>query len=576
MQSGDVAHLSSERPSQTLSWASKVKQPPKNVIVSPTSVKTTFSAPSNTKDRKLQGYNKMSPSPNIPTEAETEKMVVKKKRKKRKNNNSEVSETVKSTNENIVYQEPPKFQDDEEFPDLISSSAGVKCENKSNSSYSWGPRGSAESTNKKSGGKKSKELVQLDLGGMLAALEQRQTEKSKQVAKPLVLSVGSGVLVKPREPATVVKNPQSKPSLAPHNPLDSSAPLVKKGKQREVPKAKKPTSLKKIILKEREQRKQHNLLHSQEATQPEICPPSSTDSTEESQVLIEQPPLSPHHLDIAEEKTELTDAGAFPSDEPPQDVPDATEVPVPVPQPSSNLPQPSSNLPKIHSRRFREYCSQVLSKEVDTCVTELLKELVRFQDRLYLKDPVKAKTKRRLVMGLREVLKHLKLKKLKCIIISPNCEKIQSKGGLDDTLQTIINCAYEQNVPFVFALNRKALGRCVNKAVPVSVVGIFSYDGAQDHFHKLYDLTMKARQDYKDMINSSQKQKEDEEEENDLETVLEESQQESVEVTTESAVEETDEPNYIKVWKRMLEEKYTPYAMSLEESVTNDMFNFHL
>lgn len=571
MQHGDVAHLSSERPSQILSWASKVKQPPKNVIFSPTSVKTTFSAPGNTKDLKLQGYNKLSPSPNILPEAETEKIVAKKKRKKKKKNNSEVSETVKSTNENIVYQEPPKFQDDEEFPDLVSSSAGVKCENKSNSSYGWGPRGSAETANKKSGGKKSKELVQLDLGGMLTALEQRQTtEKSKQVAKPLVLSVGSGVPVKPREPPTVVKNQQSKQSLAPHNPLDSSAPLVKKGKQREVPKAKKPTSLKKIILKEREQRKQLNSLHSQEAAQPEMYPPSSTDSTGESQVLIEQSPPSPDHLDTAEERTELADACSFISNEPPQDVPDVTEVSVPV-------PQPSSNLPKIHSRRFREYCSQVLSKEVDTCVTELLKELVRFQDRLYLKDPVKAKTKKRLVMGLREVLKHLKLNKLKCIIISPNCEKIQSKGGLDDTLQTIINCACEQNVPFVFALNRKALGRCVNKAVPVSVVGIFSYDGAQDHFHKLYDLTMKARQDYKDMINSLQKQQKDVDgEENDSETVCEDSQQESLEVTTESTIEETDEPNYIKVWKRMLEEKYTPYAMSLEESVANDMFNFHL
>lgn len=75
------------------------------------------------------------------------------------------------------------------------------------------------------------------------------------------------------------------------------------------------------------------------------------------------------------------------------------------------------------------YCSQVLSKEVDACVTELLKELVRFQDRMYQKDPVKAKTKRRLVLGLREVLKHLRLKKLKCVIISPNCEKTQSKGN---------------------------------------------------------------------------------------------------------------------------------------------------
>lgn len=39
-----------------------------------------------------------------------------------------------------------------------------------------------------------------------------------------------------------------------------------------------------------------------------------------------------------------------------------------------------------------------------------------------------AKLKRRLVLGLREVTKHLKLKKIKCVIISPNLEKIQSKG----------------------------------------------------------------------------------------------------------------------------------------------------
>lgn len=74
------------------------------------------------------------------------------------------------------------------------------------------------------------------------------------------------------------------------------------------------------------------------------------------------------------------------------------------------------------------YCSQMLSKDVDECVTALLKELVRFQDRLYQKDPMKARMKRRIVMGLREVLKHLKLRKVKCVVISPNCERIQSKG----------------------------------------------------------------------------------------------------------------------------------------------------
>lgn len=75
------------------------------------------------------------------------------------------------------------------------------------------------------------------------------------------------------------------------------------------------------------------------------------------------------------------------------------------------------------------YCNQVLSKEIDESVTLLLQELVRFQERVYQKDPTKAKSKRRLVMGLREVTKHMKLHKIKCVIISPNCEKIQAKGA---------------------------------------------------------------------------------------------------------------------------------------------------
>lgn len=59
-------------------------------------------------------------------------------------------------------------------------------------------------------------------------------------------------------------------------------------------------------------------------------------------------------------------------------------------------------------------------------------------------------------------------------------------GGLDEALYNVIAMAREQEIPFVFALGRKALGRCVNKLVPVSVVGIFNYSGAEvRHFHLL-------------------------------------------------------------------------------------------
>lgn len=37
------------------------------------------------------------------------------------------------------------------------------------------------------------------------------------------------------------------------------------------------------------------------------------------------------------------------------------------------------------------YCNQVLNKDIDSCCTRLLQDLVRFQDRMYHKDPVKVR-----------------------------------------------------------------------------------------------------------------------------------------------------------------------------------------
>uniref|UniRef100_A0A803J9A1 SECIS binding protein 2 n=1 Tax=Xenopus tropicalis TaxID=8364 RepID=A0A803J9A1_XENTR len=560
-----------ESAANPVTWVSKVKQPPKNVMLSSTSVSVPGGLTPTNKDMTHWAQRMPHMAVNIPAKAEPEHLVEKKKKKRKKKKTSPNSDvgTENSQHKNIVVQEPPKFQDDEEFPDLSAAVSGSGKGFRKSDSYVQGPR-AEKAVNAKSTGKKSKALVQLDLGGMLAVLEGKQhTDKTKQNTKPLVLSVGSGAPVLAREPVPVLKQPKQGP--APHNPLDSSAPLVKKGKQREVPKAKKPTSLKKIILKEREERKQRLTSATQELT-PQgshilsdgAGPPVQSISPSEGDCLG---PLETALAEIQEDSVEDLILGN-------------SEISAiqPVTESTVSLPQQStSNLPKIHSRRFREYCSQVLSKDVDNCVMELLKELVRFQDRLFLKEPAKAKSKRRLVMGLREVLKHLKLQKLKCIIISPNCEKIQSKGGLDDTLQTIISHACEQNVPFVFALNRKALGRCLNKAVPVSVVGVFSYDGAQDHFHKLCELTVQARQAYKDMIAAAQEQQsETEAGKNEEEPVAVNGQNKSDDMREESKAEEPDEPNYIKVWRKMLEEDYTPYALSLEGKVTTDMLNLQL
>ncbi|XP_070257026.1 selenocysteine insertion sequence-binding protein 2 isoform X16 [Myotis yumanensis] len=415
-------------------------------------------------------------------------------------------------------------------------------------------------------GKKSQTPVQLDLGGMLTALEKKQhSQNAKQSSKPVVFSVGA-VPVLSKEATLGKKGHRFSQVKTPHNPLDSSAPLMKKGKQREVPRPKKPTSLKKIILKEREERKQQRL--QENAVSPALAGDDVQDVESGEDLALEQEePAAPQVLccDLlfcdapggAEASMCSSPAGESQSEEP-------LGAEIHKEAATCSLAPEGASCPKIHSRRFRDYCSQVLSKEVDACVSELLKELVRFQDRMYQKDPVKAKTKRRLVLGLREVLKHLKLRKLKCVIISPNCEKIQSKGGLDDTLHTIIDYACEQNIPFVFALNRKALGRSLNKAVPVSVVGIFSYDGAQDQFHKMVELTMAAREAYK--------------------TMLETTRQEPAQGPRGSAEggppasPTTEEPHYIEIWRKHLE-AYSQCALELEESLeasTSQMMNLNL
>ncbi|XP_077174333.1 selenocysteine insertion sequence-binding protein 2-like isoform X2 [Paroedura picta] len=354
----------------------------------------------------------------------------------------------------------------------------------------------------KAAGKKSKTPVQLDLGDMLAALEkQQQAMKARQITntRPLSYTVGSPAPFHAKEPANRKSLAKGQPSVSCLNPLDSTGPKIKRGKERELSKLKRPTALKKIILKEREEKKGR------------LSVDQSLPGAEEEQEVS---------LDLAASQSEdlasQEEAGlSMPSDaslSPASQNSPYCMTPVSQGSPASSgigSPMASSTITKIHSKRFREYCNQVLSKEIDECVTLLLQELVSFQERIYQKDPMRAKAKRRLVMGLREVTKHMKLNKIKCVIISPNCEKIQSKGGLDEALYNVIAMAREQEIPFVFALGRKALGRCVNKLVPVSVVGIFNYAGAESLFNKLVSLTEEARQAYRDMVAAMEQEQEE-------------------------------------------------------------------
>ncbi|KAJ1454101.1 hypothetical protein M885DRAFT_405631, partial [Pelagophyceae sp. CCMP2097] len=131
----------------------------------------------------------------------------------------------------------------------------------------------------------------------------------------------------------------------------------------------------------------------------------------------------------------------------------------------------------------REYVgAQPLDEVLDVLVTSLLGRLFELQERVRLHDPLKAKKLRRLVFGLREVKRGIRAENIKCVVLAPNIDEGETLG---ESVNEIVDAAKECGVPLVFALGKRKLGRALRKSVSVSVVGIYSGDGANDEYRAL-------------------------------------------------------------------------------------------
>uniref|UniRef100_A0A915K139 Ribosomal protein L7Ae/L30e/S12e/Gadd45 domain-containing protein n=1 Tax=Romanomermis culicivorax TaxID=13658 RepID=A0A915K139_ROMCU len=101
---------------------------------------------------------------------------------------------------------------------------------------------------------------------------------------------------------------------------------------------------------------------------------------------------------------------------------------------------------------------------------------------------LKAKIRRRLVKGLQETLKMMKVEKVKLVILTPDIEDVSAEGGLNQLIREILDECQKQNVSYVFGLSRWKLGRVVKKYGPVGCVGILNYQGAEQCVSKILEL----------------------------------------------------------------------------------------
>ncbi|XP_057375510.1 selenocysteine insertion sequence-binding protein 2-like [Daphnia carinata] len=154
----------------------------------------------------------------------------------------------------------------------------------------------------------------------------------------------------------------------------------------------------------------------------------------------------------------------------------------------------------LHSKKFREYCDQMLTDQIDLLSRDMLYHLRMFQDRVYKKDPIKARMKKRLVAGLREVTKQVERNRVKIIFLAPDIQRCPETGGLDEAVKRLLDSARRLDLPIVYALSRRKLGRVLFKKVPVSCCGILNYQATEETWKQLTEAVTVARENYQQKL----------------------------------------------------------------------------
>ena len=142
------------------------------------------------------------------------------------------------------------------------------------------------------------------------------------------------------------------------------------------------------------------------------------------------------------------------------------------------------------------YATHEVSPELNAAAKEMLSKLHGFQERLRITDPMKFKARRRLLYGLREATKAVKLGKVKSLIVAPNIEQTsaESKGrGPDDALARILAAAEEREVPILFALTRAKMGKIVGSRSRISIVAVLDCSGAEQLHKQVLEMAKEMK-----------------------------------------------------------------------------------
>lgn len=94
------------------------------------------------------------------------------------------------------------------------------------------------------------------------------------------------------------------------------------------------------------------------------------------------------------------------------------------------------------SKKIREYVDMIQDSSLDQTLISLISKLKKLYYNRKLNPSKKIKSsrpvKKRYIIGIKEVLKHLTAKNLKAVVLATNLEKVEETNGLDELVYQII------------------------------------------------------------------------------------------------------------------------------------------
>lgn len=139
--------------------------------------------------------------------------------------------------------------------------------------------------------------------------------------------------------------------------------------------------------------------------------------------------------------------------------------------------------PKLPKQELHKYNSVKKSNaDLDEEIKKMLSALACFQKRSKENEPLKAVQKARFSCGLKQSINSVKSGRAVLVLVAPDME---SSDTLDDKLHELITLAQGKQIPILFCLSRRKLGKAVLQSMRQVSVAVYNPDGARDHYSKI-------------------------------------------------------------------------------------------